>query len=124
MEFYFSSPDDPPMPRHQVRIKELHAEPRPEEKKVRVTLQISAFQERPSGDIRILNQRGDELASLSFIETISPRQQFTMHLRGEVLNPHQIQARLFYLPDQESPQDEDEELKIQVVDEIRIELIL
>jgi|YelNatPaOPRAMG01_1025707.scaffolds.fasta_scaffold37954_1 hypothetical protein len=124
MEFYFRDPNETPLPPDQVRIKELRGVARPDGHKVRVTLQISAFQERPSGDIRILNQRGEELASLSFIEAISPHQEFTMHLHGETVNPHQILARIFYLPKDEEGNPVPEEISIQVVDEMKVDLIL
>ncbi len=124
MEFYFRDPNETPLAPDQVRIKTLRGEPRPDGNKIRVTLQVTAFQERPSGDIRILNQHGDVLASLSFIEAISPHQEFTMHLRGETSNPHQIHARIYYLPKEENVQPIPEEVPIQIVDEMQVSLIL
>ncbi|GAB4476009.1 MAG: hypothetical protein Kow0088_13490 [Anaerolineales bacterium] len=107
MEAFFRDPNEPVFPPNEVRIKELRAEPRPDGQRVRVFLHITAFQKRPSGEVRILNALGDELASVSFIEALSPRMEFTLHLRGEILNPHRLQARIFYLP-QENPEEETE----------------
>lgn len=97
MEVFFRDPNEPVFPPEEVRIKELRAEPRPDGQRVRVFLHITAFQKRPSGEVRILNALGDELASANFIEALSPRMEFTLHLRGEVLNPHRLQAHIFYL---------------------------
>lgn len=109
MEAFFRDPNEPVFPPEEVRIKELRAEPRPDGQRVRVFLHITAFQKRPSGEVRILNALGDELASANFIEALSPRMEFTLHLRGEVLNPHRLQARIFYLKEQ--PQEDEAEIE-------------
>lgn len=116
MEIFFRDPNQPLLPRSQVRITDLRAEPRPDGKRVRVYLALTAFQERPSGEIRILNAFGDELASASFIETISPRMEFTLHLRGELSNPCQLKARVFY-PLKENDSTALDEPKLEVVDQ-------
>ncbi len=108
MEAFFRDPNEPVFPPAEVRIKELRAEPRPDRQRVRVFLHITAFQKRPSGEVRILNAKGDELASANFIEALSPRMEFTLHLRGEVLNPHQLQARIFYLSEESRPESEED----------------
>ncbi len=124
MEFNFENLDETPLVPDQVRIQDLSAEIRPDKTRVRVKLRVSAFQERPSGEIIILNQPGDELASVSFIEAISPTQEFTLHLRGELINPHIIQARIYYLPETHTGEPLPEEFSIHVIDEKQIELII
>lgn len=117
MEAFFRDPNEPVFPPEEVRIKELRAEPRPDGQRVRVFLHITAFQKRPSGEVRILNALGDELASANFIEALSPRMEFTLHLRGEVLNPHRLQARIFYLKEQPQEDETEIEREILVVDQ-------
>lgn len=117
MEAFFRDPNEPVFPPEEVRIKELRAEPRPDGQRVRVFLHITAFQKRPSGEVRILNALGDELASANFIEALSPRMEFTLHLRGEVLNPHRLQARIFYLKEQPQEDEAEIEREILVVDQ-------
>jgi len=118
MEAFFRDPNEPVFPPEEVRIKELRADPRTDGQRVRVFLHITAFQKRPSGQVRILNAQGEELATASFIEALSPRMESTLHLRGEVLNPHRLQARIFYLKDAEQSEGEVEiERSLMVVDQ-------
>ncbi|RCK74292.1 MAG: hypothetical protein ANABAC_2494 [Anaerolineae bacterium] len=119
MEAFFRDPNEPVFPPVEVRIKALRADPRSDGQRVRVFLHITAFQKRPSGEVRILNAQGDELASASFIEALSPRMEFTLHLRGEVLNPHRLQARIFYLRDEDYQSEGEGEIErsLMVVDQ-------
>lgn len=117
MEAFFRDPNEPVYPPEEVRIKELRAEPRPDGQRVRVFLHISAFQKRPSGEVRILNALGEELASANFIEALSPRMEFTLHLRGEILNPHRLQARIFYLKEDNLEEQAEIERALMVVDQ-------
>ncbi|MCX8062313.1 MAG: hypothetical protein N3D16_07010 [Anaerolineales bacterium] len=117
MEAFFRDPNEPVFPPQEVRIKALRAEPRPDGQRVRVFLHITAFQKRPSGEVRILNALGDELASANFIEALSPRMEFTLHLRGEVLNPHRLQARIFYIQEQNQEEQAEIENALMVVDQ-------
>mgnify|MGYP000554318580 CR=1 FL=1 len=119
MEAFFRDPNEPVFPPEEVRIKALRADPRSDGQRVRVFLHITAFQKRPSGEVRILNAQGDELASASFIEALSPRMEFTLHLRGEVLNPHRLQARIFYLRDEDYQSEGEGEIErsLMVVDQ-------
>lgn len=117
MEAFFRDPNEPVFPPEEVRIKELRAEPRSDGQRVRVFLHITAFQKRPSGEVRILNALGDELASANFIEALSPRMEFTLHLRGEVSNPHRLQARIFYIQEENQEGEEGSERALMVVDQ-------
>lgn len=118
MEAFFRDPNEPVFPPDEVRIKAVRVDPRADGQRVRVFLHLTAFQKRPSGEVRILNAQGDELASASFIEALSPRMEFTLHLRGEVLNPHRLQARIFYLQDEDQSESEVEiERSLMVVDQ-------
>ncbi|PWH19707.1 MAG: hypothetical protein DDG59_02025 [Anaerolineae bacterium] len=120
MEAFFRDPNEPVFPPEEVRIKELRAEPRADGQRVRVFLHITAFQKRPSGEVRIVNAQGVELASASFIEALSPRMEFTLHLRGDVLNPHQLQARIYYLRNEDQAEGEtDLERSVMVVDQVQ-----
>lgn len=108
MEAFFRDPNEEALPPAEVRIRELRAEPRPDGQRVRVFLHITAFQKRPSGEVRILNALDEELASVNFIEALSPRMEFTLHLRGEIRNPHRLQARIFYLAEENATDAENE----------------
>ncbi len=122
MEAFFRDPNEPVYPPSEVRIKELRAEPRADGQRVRVFLHITAFEKRPNGEVRVLNANGEELASANFIEALSPRMEFTLHLRGEVLNPHRLQARVFYLSEENQSENQVEiEDALIVVDQAQID---
>jgi hypothetical protein len=51
----------------------------------------------------VRNASQEEVASASVVEPMSWKLEFTLHLRGDLQNPHTLEARLFY-PD--GPSDE------------------
>lgn len=125
MDIFFQDPNAIPLPPNEVRIKSLHAEPWPDNRRVRVTLEVTPFQRRPSGEIAISNPLGEEVASVSIIESIVPRMEFNMHLRGE--NPageYRIMATLFYLPEAESQENPPEDRQRMVVDEVNVSFMI
>lgn len=121
MDIFFQDPTAIPLPPNEVRIKELLAEPWPDNRRVRITLEVTPFQKRPNGQIAITNPLGDEVASVSIIESITPRMEITMHLRGETPSgEYRVSAAIFYineLGDQDAPHEERESV---VVDQAEI----
>lgn len=99
------NPNEPPedgLPPQEVRITELHLEPWPEDaRRVRVSLELTPFLERPNLEVFIQNVTGQEVSSINIIESIDSRMTFTMHLRGEdITGHHTLVARVHY-PDME-----------------------
>jgi hypothetical protein len=115
MDIFFQDPTDIPLPPGEVRIRQFRAEPWPDGRRVRVTLELTPFLQRPNGEIRITDLQGAEAASISIIETMEPKMEFTMHLRGaELQGPYTATAHIFYLeePDEtgeNQPQGESQE---------------
>ena len=115
MDIFFQDPTDVPLPPKEVRIREFTVEPWPDGRRVRVNVELTPFQKRPNGEINIKNVDEEEVSSVSFIETIDPKMQFTMHLRTlETQGEYSINATVFYPileikeesgenPNQESP---------------------
>ncbi len=109
MDIFFTDPTDIPLPPDEVRIRQLVASPWPDGRRVSVALHITPFQKPPSGEINIINAVGDELAIINIIETVDPKMEFTMHLRGaEIIGPLQVNACLFYVLDDSEPADNQE----------------
>ena len=109
MDIFFTDPTDIPLPPDEVRIRQLVASPWPDGRRVSVSLYITPFQKPPSGEISITNAVGDELANISIIETVDPKMEFTLHLRGaEIISPLQVNASLFYVRDDSGPADNQE----------------
>jgi len=97
MDIFFHDPDDIPLPPNQVRIRQFAVQPYPDSRRVRVYLEVTPFQKKPSAEIVLLNATGQEMGSISIIETIDPRMEMTMHLRGIPENgTYTAEADLFY----------------------------
>src|SRR5512139_2447106 len=84
MDIFFTDPTDIPLPPGEVRIRSFRAEPWPDKRRVRVLLELTPFQKGPNSEIEIRNAEGNEVASLTIIETINPKMEMTIHLRGDV----------------------------------------
>lgn len=114
MEIFFSDPSDIPLPPNEVRIRKFEVSPWPDGRRVRVYLEVTPFQKRPSGKISINNALGDELASINIIETMDPKMEFTLHLRGaKLVGPCTIHASIFY-PEEPGDTSSGEEIPYQL----------
>jgi hypothetical protein len=97
MDIFFLDPADVPLPQEEVRIRELTANPYPDRRRVQVTIELTPFQTRPNGEITITNEDEEEVASVSFIETIDPKMKFTLHLHTpETPGEYSVNAIIFY----------------------------
>ena len=85
MDLYFQDPSYIPLPPDEVRIRQLHAEPLPDLRRVRISIEVTPFQQKPNLEIKVLTESGDEAANLSIIEAIDRNMEFTVHLKGEPL---------------------------------------
>jgi hypothetical protein len=83
------------------KIISLSAQPYPDGYRLRVNMEITPFQIRPHIEVILRDANGDEVASTNFVEPMSWKLEFTMHIRGELNNPYALSARLYY-PDQPS----------------------
>lgn len=98
MEIHFSDPTAIPLPPQSIRILTLAASRHADGRRVKVLIELTPFQQRPSGEIRISNTRGETLAEISLIEMIEPRQELTLHLHGDrEQSPLQLEAAIYYL---------------------------
>jgi hypothetical protein len=90
------SPEDA-FPPAEVRFTEVHTEPWPDGRRVRVHVTITPFQQRPNLEVRILNAEEEEAAHISIIETMENKMVFTMHIRGPIgPEAFRLEARLSY----------------------------
>jgi hypothetical protein len=99
-EIEFVEPDEIPQPPELVKIESLIAKVYPDGRRVRVDVQLTPFLERPNMEFRVLNSAGDEVASLSIIESMDCQFEMTVHLRGpQPVGRHTLRAELFYSPE-------------------------
>ena len=98
MDFFF--PDDlaPRLPPEETHIINLHAEPYPDRGRVRVDMDITPFQTRPHVDVTLFDSDGEEVAATSFIEPLTWKLEFTLHIRGKAdpAGAYRLEARLYY----------------------------
>jgi hypothetical protein len=82
----YPQPYQPPedgLPPQEVRFHSVRVEPWPEDaRRVRVHLDVTPFLQRPNIEVVIANEAGDEVASITIIESIDAHMVFTMHIRG------------------------------------------
>ncbi|HET6845231.1 MAG TPA: hypothetical protein VFH29_00260 [Anaerolineales bacterium] len=96
MDSFFPQEDLQRMPPEETRIQSLEADAYPDGTRIRVKIHITPFQVRPHIELNLLDANGDEVASASIVEPMSPRLELTMHLRGATSSPFRLEARLFY----------------------------
>lgn len=98
LEFFF--PDDltPRAAPEETRITDLRAEAYPDRGRVRVDMEITPFQTRPHVDVTLTDADGDEVATTSFVEPMTWKLEFTLHIRGKAdpAGAYRLEARLYY----------------------------
>jgi hypothetical protein len=103
MDIYFQDPSDIPLPPDEIQIRELRAEPYPDRRRVRIYLEITPFQQRPNCEIRVTDENNEVVASLSIIESIDTKMDFTIHLKGEEPSgSFTVSADIYYFEDDET----------------------
>jgi hypothetical protein len=96
MDFFFPEDNLNRMTPEETRISSLSAEPYPDGYRLHVNIEMTPFQKRPHLEVTLNDGNGDEIASATVVEPMSWKIEFTMHIRGELLNPYTLEARLFY----------------------------
>src|SRR5258708_31473010 len=109
MNIDFFDQKDVPRPRKDIKIERLDAEPYTDGWRVKVTIELTPFQERPNLEVRL--KAGDRILSeLSIIETMHRQMEFTVHIRGvdSPVGDYVAEAELYY-EDRTLPQDRREQ---------------
>ena len=94
----FFNPQDVPQPRDKIKVEKLDAKPYPDGWRVKVIVDVTPFQERPSLEICVRSAEGRVVSELSVIETMIRHMEFTVHVRG-VESPagdYTAEAGLYY----------------------------
>lgn len=96
MDFFFPEDHLDRATPEETRITSLSAEPYPDGYRLHVNIEMTPFQKRPHLEVTLKDSAGDEVASASVVEPLTWKIEFTMHIRGELLNPYTLEAKLFY----------------------------
>ncbi len=76
------------LPPAEVRFVEVHIEPWPDGRRVRVHITLTPFQQPPNLAAVIFNEHDEELTSADIIETIVDRLVFTLHIPSRQNGDH------------------------------------
>jgi hypothetical protein len=81
MEFLINDPKIIRYPPAEVRLLDLRADPNPEKKRLRITLELTPFQQKPNIELAVTDSSGNEVTSASIIETDSCKLELNLHMK-------------------------------------------
>jgi hypothetical protein len=94
---FFEDPLRGPRPREEVRFNQLGLFVHEEGRRIAVGFDITPFLDRPSIEVVVTNESGQEAATLSIIEATQPNFNVTVHLRDDEPNElYTVEAYLYY----------------------------
>jgi len=97
MEFFFPEDNLRRTAPEETKILSLTAEPYEDGRRVRVNIEMSPFEKRPHLEIVLTDTDNKEVSSASFVEPMTWKLEFTLHLRTEPADgPLDLVARLYY----------------------------
>lgn len=102
----FNDPNKVPKPKEEVKIEEISAEPYPDGFRVRVSVKLTPFRERPNLLLVLKQADGTLINELNIIETMHYDSEYVIHIRRKE-NPvgdYVLEAELFY-ETRQPPQD-------------------
>jgi hypothetical protein len=94
---FFDDLGEAPKAREDVRLKQLGLYVYPDGRRVAVGFDLTPFRERPSIEVRVVNERGEAAGWLNVIETLEANFSLTMHLRDkEPTERYEVTAVVYY----------------------------
>ncbi len=81
MEFFLNDPNIQRVSPDQTRFVDLRAEPYPDGKKIRISLELTPFEKRPNIELSLLDSEGVDAGSASIIEPMGWKLELTLHNR-------------------------------------------
>jgi len=97
MEFFFPEDNLKRTSPEETKIISMTAEPYEDGRRVRVNIEMSAFEQRPHLEFTLTDIEDQEISTASFVEPMQWKLEFTMHLRKKPVDgPLNLEARLYY----------------------------
>ncbi|MBM3152120.1 MAG: hypothetical protein FJZ96_07955 [Chloroflexi bacterium] len=83
MDFFLSQdPNITRLPPEETRILSLCADPYPDGRRLRVTIELTPFQQRPNLELALAGPDGEPSGSASIVEPVGWTLELTMHIRN------------------------------------------
>jgi hypothetical protein len=108
MDIFFSDPNEIPLPPDEVRILDMGVKPYPDGKRIQVFLELTPFQQKPHGDVLIMDKDDNELAGISFIEAATTKFEMTLHMKSSDPDGEYIAAATLYYSIEVEDEDDGE----------------
>ncbi|MCB9435749.1 MAG: hypothetical protein H6673_01990 [Anaerolineales bacterium] len=126
MTISFFEPGDVPQPPDKVKITHLTATPVADGWRVKIDVHVTPFQLRPNLEIALVRE-GDNpvpVSTLSIVETMHPRMEFTMHVRGvtEPWGHYRLHAMVYYRDPIEEDAIEPPPMQVKDTQEIKVSI--
>lgn len=85
-------------PPDEIKIEKINASPYPDNRRVKVSITVTPFRERPNLEITILDANGRPVANTSAIGLMNFATSYVLHLRGvqDPAGTYTIRVQLFY----------------------------
>jgi hypothetical protein len=99
MEFFLTDPNIERTLPADTRLINLRAEPYSEGRRLKVTLDLTPFQQKPYLDLALTDFSGELIAATSIVEPITCRLELNLHIRkvGEAQDgPYKLTAIISY----------------------------
>jgi hypothetical protein len=81
MEFFLNDPNVKRLPPNETRLLELRANPYPDQKRIRVVLELTPFQKRPYIELFLADSTGDTASTANIVEPVGWKLELTLHVR-------------------------------------------
>ncbi len=82
MEFFLNDPNIERLPPESTRLLDLRADPYPDGRRLRVSLELTPFLQRPEIELSLTTPSGQICASATIIEPMGCKLDLTLHIRA------------------------------------------
>jgi hypothetical protein len=83
MEFYLTEPETERLPPADTRLLVLRAAPYPDGRRLRIALDLTPFEQKPTLELTLKNSAEQVVAETSIIEVVSWGIEITLHIRKQ-----------------------------------------
>jgi hypothetical protein len=85
MDIEFVDPDELPLSPEEVKFLEVAAEPFPDNRRIRLTINLTPFQQPPDIEILALNPADERVTEATIIGAPNKQMSLTVHIRGDIV---------------------------------------